>query len=117
MKLDRNNPDRKGRNKYAVVSMRRFAKINEEAPPATREAVNNAMGVLFSAGVLNYGDVNTDREFFVIMLKDRFADAAIGAYAMRAVAQGGENFLEYGREVQKLADRAGVYSPFNKLPD
>jgi hypothetical protein len=112
MKLDRNNPERRGRNKYAVVSMRRVANINAEASPATREAVNNALGVLFSTGVLNYGDANTDREFFV----DRFADMAIGAYALRAMEQGGE-FAEYGREVMKLAERSGVYSPFKKLPD
>ena len=116
MKLDRNTPERQGRNKYAVVSMRRVATINAEAPPATREAVNNALGVLFSAGVLSYGKANSPQEFFVIMLKDRFADMAIGAYALRAMEQGGE-FAEFGRDVMKLAERSGVYSPFKKFPD
>ena len=117
MKLDRNNPERQGRNKYAAVSMRRVADIKSDTNRPDRiEAINNALAVLFSAGVLNYGEANSDKEFFVIMLKDRFSDMAIGAYALRAMAQGGE-FAEYGREVMKMAERSGVYSPFNKLPD
>jgi hypothetical protein len=116
MKLDRNIVNNQGRNKYAVVSMRRVAKMKRDGSPETREAINNALAVLFSNGVLNYGDANTEDEFFVIMLKDRFADVAICAYAARAITEGGE-FTEYGREVMDLALRAGIYSPFAKLPD
>lgn len=116
MKLDRNIPENKGRNKYAVVSMRRVSQIKREGSPETREAINNALAVLFMNGVLNYGDANTEDEFFVIMLKDGFADAALSAYSLRAIGAGGE-FVEYAMEVQALAKRSGVYSPFKKLPD
>lgn len=53
-------------------------------------------------------------EFFVVMLKDRHARAALAAYATDAAAAGDR---EYAGEVMALADRAGPSSPFCKAPD
>lgn len=53
-------------------------------------------------------------EHFVLMLKDRFAGAALEAYA--AVAEAAGEF-EYAQDVRELAARSGVYHPNCKYPD
>lgn len=52
-------------------------------------------------------------EFFVLMLKDRHAQAALRAYAESVRATD----PEYAAEVDELASRAGPDSPFCKDPD
>lgn len=53
-------------------------------------------------------------EFFVLMLKDRFARRPLLAYAMEAAGAGE---TEYALDVGELADRAGDRSPHRKDPD
>lgn len=116
MKLDRQIPENAGRGKYALVRMRDVSRILREGSPPAKQMINNALNVLLSAGVLDYGEANTPGEFFVIRLRDKFARAALGSYGINAIDEGGE-FAEFGQEVLKLADRAGAKSPFSKLPD
>lgn len=54
-----------------------------------------------------------EHEYFVIMLKDRNADAALYAYAMKA----SETDDEFAKEVMDLASRAGPSHPLCKIPD
>jgi len=53
-------------------------------------------------------------EFFVIKLADRYAQAALIAYAMTADDCGDH---EFARDVNELALRAGPSSPHCKTPD
>ncbi len=54
-----------------------------------------------------------ENEFFVIMVKDRHAQAALMAYACSA----SETDMEFASDVFELAQRAGPASPFCKDPD
>jgi hypothetical protein len=111
MKLDRNVEGNNGRGKYALVLMRELVHTGElgEIP----EEVTSALNTLESHGLLDYGQVNTRAEFFVIRLKDKYAGVALDAYADYASVDD----PEYGSEVRALADRSGPNSPFCKLPD
>ena len=85
MKLDRNsNPDGKG--KYTLINNR--------------------------TNKVEYGDTPED-EFFVIKLKDKYANAALAAYSDAARADD----PEYADEVLRLALRAGVHHTLCKMPD
>ena len=108
MKLDRNVAGNKGRGKYALLLLRKL--------PDNRVDIAKAIELLESEGIIDWGDRQTPGEFFVIRLRDRFAGAALNAYAFNAISHGGE-FAEFGEEVRELADRAGIGSPFEKLPD
>ncbi len=109
MKLDRNiNPD--GRGKYALVLMRNMPK--PDAPEYAR--VHNALNMLSADGMLDYGETGTEREFFVIRLRDRYARPALTAYAAGARLDLQE---EYANEIFDMAERSGIFSPFCKVPD
>lgn len=101
MKLDRNlNPD--GRGKYALLKLR-----NTELSLGTiRSRVQRALG----GQVLQFGD-NSETEFFVIKLKDKYAAPALFAYADAARADD----PEYADEIQRLAEMAQMH-PNKKLP-
>lgn len=105
MRLDRNiNAD--GRGKYALVLMR---KLVGDIPPDTAAALD----LLQERGLLDFGEAYTEREFFVIRLKDRYAAEALEAYANEA----GKADSEYADEIREMADRAGPASRFCKVPD
>lgn len=108
MKLDRNiNVDQQG--KYAVVKLRAVNALPDtEAAP-----VAEAIAVLQNAGVLTFGYEGTADEFFVLMLKDKFAGGALVQYATNAYPDD----PEYAQEVMALSRRAGSNSPFRKSPD
>jgi len=55
-----------------------------------------------------------ENEHFVLMLKDKYARAALLAYA-RAATEDGDH--EYAADVTELADRAGECHPKCKRPD
>lgn len=59
--------------------------------------------------------VGEEHEFFVIMLKDECAQAALYAYAQGAEFRLGDQ--EWADEVRELARRSGPASPFCKTPD
>lgn len=99
MKLDRNaNPD--GRGKYALIKLRNVAAMKE--PVKTQ--VEQALLSLVQVGVLDPG-AQPDTEFFVIRVKDKYAAAALAAYALQAY----RDDPEYCREVFALAKRAAEY--------
>lgn len=113
MKLDRNiNPD--GAGKYALLKLRVLDDCREgpfrDLPPHLADAIH----ALEAAGILDWGLHGTEGEFFVIRLKDKYAQGALAEYA-HACELDGE--FEFGREVRSLAGRAGKDSPFCKRPD
>lgn len=123
MRLDRNN----GRGKYAVINLRKYADyphLSGAVRPSPR-AVVEAIETLEKAGLINYGAPNTEHEFFVMMLKDQFANDALHAYADAADQESvlhedrskSKSFGEYGDEVRELAKRSGAMSPWCKVPD
>jgi len=108
MKLDRNIPGNNGRGKYAIVKLRKL----KEFDSLTLETLKGALELLEEYGVLDYGDT-PKTEFFVLRLKDYFAQVALTAYAKRA-----ESFdSEYAHEVSLLAARSGPDSLFCKTPE
>lgn len=105
MKMDRNlNAD--GRGKYALLNLRR---VSENGAPEVREALD----VLTEAGVLEWGFVGDQDEFFVMKLKDINAPGGLVGYAESAA----KSDPEWAGEVRSMVARAGINSPFCKVPD
>lgn len=104
MKLDRNNND--GRGKYAVVKMR-------DVRSRGGSQVASALDALARGGFVTYGESGEKDEFFVLLLRDKYAQAALAAYAMAAEADD----PEYAAEVRRLMGRSGPNHPFVKRPD
>ena len=105
MKLD--SPT--GRTKYSVISMRRMDALNPDRKFTRGEDLDR----LRYAGVVLSEEPGSEHETFVLVLKDRAAQAALLAYAKEA-----EIFdPEYADEVRKLAQRSGPNHPNCKTPD
>lgn len=100
----------RGRNKYAVVNMRQVADLDGPAQATVLRALNT----LRVHAVLNDGDAGTKGEFFVLMLRDKFADLALLAYQAAARRAGMESYAD---DVLQLSTRAGPGSTWCKLPD
>ena len=115
MKLDRNiNAD--GRGKYALVKLRRVTEVEKQfgkADGSAGAAVWNALGVLQSYGIIDWGDQEAP-EFMLIRLKDAYAAGALKAYALAAID---DEQVEYGNEVMEMAKRSGANHPNCKKPD
>lgn len=62
---------------------------------------------------VEWGRPGDPNEFFVIKLKDRYAQAALLAYADAAQAHD----PQYAQAVRELASRAGPNHPLCKIPD
>ncbi len=106
MKLDRNlNPS--GMGKYALVRLRDIDGHKD------REEILRALTTLERAGVIDYGIAGQPDEFFPIRLKDKYAQAALDAYAQAA----SEDDIEWAAEVERLAARSGPDHPLCKRPD
>lgn len=117
MKLDRNKLGNQGRGKYALLLLRRLALFDDGRTfGGIDPAIAHAIKTLEAAGLIDWGEEGTEKEFFVIRLKDRYARSALSAYAIEAWADGAGN-EEYAREIIALSDRAGQKSPFCKRPD
>lgn len=101
MKLDRNKDGAGG--KYAVVRLREV--------PHDGEARAH-LDALVTGGFVEMGSVGDADEFFVVKLKDRYAAAALVAYAEAAASDD----PEYAIEVLELAARAMAH-PNRKTPD
>jgi len=115
MKLDRNiNED--GLGKYAILNLRRLGSFIDPADPFANvaEPIATALKTLEKAGILDWGRQGSESEFFVIKLKDCYAQNALSAYATTAALDGEK---EYSEEIRALAYRAGPASPFCKKPD
>ncbi|WP_119462352.1 hypothetical protein [Rhodospirillaceae bacterium SYSU D60014] len=102
MKLDR-NLNRDGKGKYALVRLR------GDLTPAEQRALQT----LVHGGRVDLATPSSPEEFFAIKLKDKYAQAALRAYADAAKLDD----PEYAREVRELADRAGPRHPLCKAPD
>jgi len=88
VKLDRNIPDNEGIGKYRLWNMRSGDPVDDCGP-------------------------GEEHEFFVLMLKDRHAQAALDAYADSIE----KTDPEFAAEVRELADRAGERSLYCQDPD
>jgi len=109
MKLDR-NINGTGRGKYGLINNRKLSELigpNDKAAKA-------AIAFLEHFGIIEWGEPGTEGEFFVIKLRDEFAEPALFGYA-KGAHNGGE--VAYASEVAQLALRAGRHSPFCKKPD
>jgi hypothetical protein len=87
-RLMRNQRD--GLGKYRVFNNRKQAWVENDGP----------------------GEEN---EHFVIMLHDKYARAALMAYALEA--GGDDEQREYSKDVMELANRAGPLHPKCRVPD
>lgn len=110
MKLIRNTTET-GVCKYALI---RLDKIQEQLP----EGQNVTPPRILAApedlvGYIEFGLPKEEDEFFVIKLKDINAYAALKAYAANAALTD----PELGKEVDELANRAGVNNPYVKIRD
>ena len=110
MRLDRNvNPN--GQGKYALLKLRRLSddifRCTDPMHP-----VFQAMEVLSEYGVMDSG-IYPHSEFFVIRLKDKYAQAALRAYA--DAARGDDP--EYASEIMEMAERSGPSSKYCRVPD
>lgn len=116
MKMDRNIKENGGKGKYALVRLR-DVKDGSEAMKLLHR--------LAELGHLDWGYVGEEDEFFVIKLRDKYADAAIRAYSDAVVKDAckepdeekSRDLFQWAIQVQKLNDRAGSLSPFCKQPD
>lgn len=113
MKLDRNIEDNLGRGKYAILKLRELEQYSTGVFADLDTEIKAAIELLDRIGILDWGRVNSDSEFFLIRLKDKYANAALCAYADAASLDD----LEWAAEVEQLALRAGHLSPFCQLPD
>ena len=86
MQLDR-NINANGYGKYALLNLRR--------------------------NKIEWGEVFGPDEFFVVKLKDKYAQAALNAYADAAQSDD----PEWAAEIRALADRSGPNHPLCKQPD
>jgi hypothetical protein len=111
VKLDRNLGGNQGQGKYALLNIRKIDSFPKNSI-STKE-VHQALMLLAEHGVLDWGEVGSDSEFFLIKLKDEYALPALKAYANAAE----DDDFEYATEVRDLAHRSGRYSKFCKKPD
>lgn len=107
MKLDR-NAEPTGVGKYALVNMRRYRAL----PPDKAQEAHDLLGRLDALGIIDTGARGATDEFFVVKLKDRYAEPALTAYANAAAADD----AEWATEVSALAARAANH-PDKKYPD
>lgn len=104
MKLDRNITD-DGLGKYALLNLRKLQQCGNHG-------VEDALALLESLGVLEWGREGSKEEFFVIKLRDMNAPTALYAYAASAALHD----IEFADEVAALAERAKLH-PGRKEPD
>lgn len=109
MKLDRNTKSRTP--KYFLVHNRRVA-IAGKLDKKIKQQITEALDTLRLHNVIEEGLAGKPDEFFVIKLRDKFAPAALEAYAKMA----SEHDAEFAEEVLALAERARVH-PLSKFPD
>lgn len=114
MKLDRNIEGNEGRGKYALLLLRRLGLYRGRGTfDGLNPKIAAALKTLEDAGVVDWGYSDSESEFFLIRLKDKYAKPALHAYADAAR----EHDPQWAAEVDLLASRAGTASPFCKQPD
>lgn len=114
MKLDRNKDGNDGHGKYALLLLRNLELCRDpstfgELTPRIKAAIE----LLAKNHIIDWGLTESDSEFFVIRLKDKYAQDALYAYAHAAM----KDDPEWAAEVSELAARSGPRSKFCKRPD
>jgi hypothetical protein len=105
MKLDRNiNPTGKG--KYALINLRKI-------PGDPRTPEDLAEAIKRNPDSVEFGIVGQPDEFWLIKLRDKYAHAALSAYADAAEADN----PEYASQVREMLSRCGKNNPYYKKPD
>jgi len=99
MKLDRNLGI--GRGKYALI------KLREDPIIGTTDEGN----IVMKGSAIDFGD-SPETDFFVIRIKDKYAAAALAAYAGAAM----RDDPEYAVEILNLAKKAAEH-PTPRIPD
>lgn len=114
MKMDRSISD-DGLGKYALINLRRLNETcgSQETFQRWSPEIEKAMSVLEEAGALEFGRVGDHDEFLVIKLKDINAPGGLAGYANKA----DETDKEWADEVRSMIPRAGINSPYCKIPD
>ena len=107
MKLDRNITTPR-RGKYALIKLRG---LNLPFPDCYYSGPQPQSDSIVPKAAIDYGDTD-DSDFFVIRLKDKYAGAALAAYANAAM----QDDPEYGREMMALAQKA-IEHPSKRRPD
>lgn len=114
MQLDRNLPGNDGRGKYALLKLRVLQTCKQDGAFAgLTPEIAKAIKVLEENGILDWGDADTESEFFVVRLKDRYAQDALRAYAQAARSDD----PEWAEEVDRLSDKAGEANRWCQFPD
>lgn len=114
MKLDRNIEGNEGRGKYAILQLRRLETfMDDKAFGGLPPDIGGAIETLEQAGILEWGNIGTEHEFFLIKLKDMYSPAALKAYADKV----GLYDSEFAKEVLEMLNRAGQRSKWCKVPD
>jgi hypothetical protein len=96
LKLDRNAAGNAGRGKYALLLLR---KLTADIPKEV---------------ILDWGTRGSESEFFVMRLKDRYAQSGLWNYANVAEHEGNQ---EWAEEVFEMANRSGPSNRWCKVPD
>jgi hypothetical protein len=112
MKLVRNTTE-DGSGKYMLLLTRKLDLYRPTASAFEPSPVLDAVKLLLDEGVVDDSVPESEGEFFVIRLRDKYARAALLAYSQAAY----DDDPEYADEVTELANRAGPNSPFMKRPD
>lgn len=115
MKLDRNEPGKDGRGKYALLLLRKIDDPTRDTSAYVNYTprIAAALALLEEVGILDWGMAGTENEFFLMRLKDKYSRDGLLAYA----AEARKDDPEWATEVEVLAARSGPHSPWCKLPD
>lgn len=111
MKLDR-NLNANGTGKYALLKLRKLDEFRSGTWGDLAPEIAQAISALEAAGILDWGDT-PETEFFVMRLKDQFAQAGLVGYGAAA----SHIDPEYAEEIEGMAKRAGPSHPNCKRPD
>lgn len=113
MRLDRNTTSNR-QGKYALVHLRKVEELKERAAGTLEyNRIHDAIRTLERQGILQWGYPGDLDEFFVIKLRDKYAQTTLRAYAKEAV----EDDVEYADDVLEMAVRSGPAHPQCKRPD
>lgn len=107
MKLDR-NLKKPRRGKYALIKLR----ISSITPALVKSALASQIdSVQVEPRAIDFGN-SLETDFFVIRLKDKYAEPALKAYAEAAM----KDDSEYAEEIKELARLAHIH-PSKRKPD
>lgn len=95
------------KQKYALINLRKI-----EGEPKTPQEL--AAAILKHPESVEFGEIGTENEFFVVKLKDVYSRRTLLTYAQEVHIDGN---TELGIKVDRLACRAGINHPNCKKPD